>query len=774
MDGDDGLIADVEVSRGSSGGGFRVRAAFALARGELVALSGPSGSGKSTVIRTLAGLEPGARGMIGFCGVPWMEADGGFLSPWKRDAATCLQGAPPLSRMSASAQLRYAGADRRLAARLIEEFELDGFEGRLPRKLSGGQAQRLALARTVARAVSVAAAGRPVLLLLDEALAGQDDARKARLIARIAERCASGGFTGLFSGHEGDGLAALCSRTISLDAGSILRGVHEPLHARDEARVGEAEAPVEREGGMVVPVGDELEAFRSARLSPGLEFGDEGPPDPPPAPRFRDDHVLEEDGPGALGRGRDELPGDHADDPSRGFRDEDDRSIRRAEDEVEAGGLLRGVDPEIRFAREEVGDEGEEDGNVRLRSAPHAETCFDAVAVGHGGLSFPEDDGERILPEAEGKSIALVDTTLRDGEQRAGKALSASAKLELAWALEDAGIDEIEAGIPAMGGDEARLGTILRDGGVTVPCIGWCRASAGDVVAAAAAGYRWVHAAVPASDLMIAKKLRSSRAAALASAVDCVKAARDAGRGVSIGAEDASRADPGFLVELFGAVAEAGARRARYADTVGILAPDEAARSVARLASSVPIPIEFHGHDDFSLAVANSLAASDAGAAAIDVTLLGIGERAGNAAAEVVAAALVVLKGRRIGLRLPALPRLCALAASRFGTTIPEGHPIVGRSAFRHESGIHVDGLIKDGRLYSPFDPALVGRAHEIVPGRHSGRRSIAWLAREAGRVLGDEEIEIVRSEIAERWGEGAPEDPMREFVGILARLRDR
>jgi homocitrate synthase NifV len=763
-----GLEVDIEVSRGKSGGGFRVNAAFALARGEVAALAGSSGAGKSTLLRAFAGLEPAARGLIRFSGVAWMDGEVVLVPAWKRDAATCLQGAPPLSGMRALAQLRYAGADRALAVSLIEEFELEGFERRLPRRLSGGQAQRLALARTMARAVSVSRGGRPMLLLLDEALAGQDEARKARIIARLAEWSATWGFTGLLAGHEADGLFRLCERTIRLEAPERPPGSSDPLHPGDEAGFAEAHGAVEGERRFVVPIGDELHARRAAFRAPGFEAGDEGSPDASSSPRRGYDHVLEEDGPRALCGGGYELARDHADGLSFRLGDEDSGAIRGAEEEAEPRGLLLPVDAEIGFAGKELRDEFREVSDVRFVSLSQDES---SIAYRRAFQDRPPHSGDGIadiIPDRAGNAIVLVDTTLRDGEQRAGKSLATASKIEIALALQAAGVDEIEAGIPAMGGDEGMLGKMLEDAGIVIPRIGWCRAKPGDVDAAIEAGYGRVHIAVPASDLMMRAKLRSGRAETLMQAVDAVKAARDRGAAASLGAEDASRADPVFVADLFAAAAEAGAHRARYADSVGVLAPSTAAARIAAIVKDSPIPVEFHGHDDFGLAVANSLAAVEAGAVAVDATILGIGERAGNAALESLASALALLLHRPTRVELSALPGLSALASRFLATPIPEGQPIVGRSAFRHESGIHVDGLLKDPRLYSPFAPSLVGRSHEIIPGKHSGKSSIKYLAEKAGRILGDDEIDHLREAVAKAWSSGAPEDPMAAFMDIL------
>jgi len=326
--------------------------------------------------------------------------------------------------------------------------------------------------------------------------------------------------------------------------------------------------------------------------------------------------------------------------------------------------------------------------------------------------------------------IRLCDTTLRDGEQTPGVAFRPEVKEELARALAEAGVDEIEAGTAAMGGDEAEgIRRVLRLG-LPVPVSVWCRARERDLEAARALGARRAGVCVPASDLMIGTKLGWSRTTALRRIGELGRHARRLGMEIVLGLEDASRADRGFLAEAARAAERAGALRVRVADTVGVLDPAEAQELVKGLSTSVSVPLEFHGHNDLGMATANAVAAARAGAGWLSVTVLGLGERAGNAALEEVAVALWRCLGAPTGVRLSRLSGLAHGVARRASRPIPPGKPVVGRDAFRHESGIHVDGLLKSPGLYEPFPPQLVGRRHEIVRGKHSGRKALAWLRR--------------------------------------------
>ena len=201
--------------------------------------------------------------------------------------------------------------------------------------------------------------------------------------------------------------------------------------------------------------------------------------------------------------------------------------------------------------------------------------------------------------------------------------------------------------------------------------------------------------------------------------------ALDHGLSVSVGGEDFSRADPDFLLRVLDAVAEAGAWRFRFADTLGVLDPFATEATFRRLRAHTTLALEFHGHDDLGLATANTLAALRGGATDASVCVLGLGERAGNAPLEQVAAAIA-----RLGLgdthvdlaRLGALADLVARAACR---SIPPAQPIVGELAFTHESGIHVSGLLRDPGTYEAIDPAMFGRQRRIVLGKHSGTAAV-------------------------------------------------
>lgn len=328
----------------------------------------------------------------------------------------------------------------------------------------------------------------------------------------------------------------------------------------------------------------------------------------------------------------------------------------------------------------------------------------------------------------------IIDTTLREGAQAHGVYLSEQDRMGILRGLEATGVREAEAGW--AGQDE--LAQTLALGAQVAPQLKlavWCRCRTDDLDVAVRAGARRVHVGVPASDAHRTLRLGLDRQQLLARVGNVLDHARRLDvRHVTLGLEDAGRADPAFLEVLARKAVLHGAHRLRCSDTVGVLTPDGLMRLVLGLRRTFGGPVAVHCHNDLGLATANALAALDGGADAADASLLGLGERAGITRLEELVAALVVLRGH--GYNLAAVRSACLDVAKAVGMSIPRHWPVAGESLFAVESGVHLHGVARDPSLFELYPPEMVGTTRRLDAGAKSGVAGVAQLAARMGLAV--------------------------------------
>ena len=330
-----------------------------------------------------------------------------------------------------------------------------------------------------------------------------------------------------------------------------------------------------------------------------------------------------------------------------------------------------------------------------------------------------------VVDKSNSKGISIVDTTLRDGEQTAGVVFANHEKIAIAEMLSDLGINQLEVGIPAMGGDEKEVIKSICKRNLKPSIMAWNRAVISDIENSIDCGVDAVAISISVSDIHIQHKLKTSREWVIENMVKSVEFAKKNGLYVSVNGEDASRADLKFLTTFIDAAKEAGADRFRYCDTVGVMEPFSIKDTIMKIYNRTKFDIEMHTHNDFGLATANAIAGVLGGANYIGVTVNGLGERAGNAALEEVLMALKYVYNYEVNIDTTKFKDLAEYVSKAAGRELPSWKAIVGSNMFKHESGIHADGALKNPKNYEAFDPREVGLERQIVIGKHSGKAAI-------------------------------------------------
>jgi D-citramalate synthase len=288
--------------------------------------------------------------------------------------------------------------------------------------------------------------------------------------------------------------------------------------------------------------------------------------------------------------------------------------------------------------------------------------------------------------------------------------------------LSDIGVHVIEAGSAAASAGEREALRIIADAGLSAEICTYVRAVQLDIDYAADCGADSVHLVIPVSDLHIEKKMRKTRKQVYEMALDAVSYAKERGLVVELSGEDASRADPDFIRQVYTGGLDRGADRLCFCDTVGLLTPERVADLIPPLCLA---PLSIHCHDDLGMGLANTIAALRAGAGCAHSTVNGLGERAGNVAFEELVMALEILYDYRTGIRTQEIYQLSSMVSRLTGVSLPTNKAIVGEMAFTHESGIHAHGVLREPSTYEPVPPEVIGRKRRILLGKHSGSAAV-------------------------------------------------
>jgi 2-isopropylmalate synthase len=344
--------------------------------------------------------------------------------------------------------------------------------------------------------------------------------------------------------------------------------------------------------------------------------------------------------------------------------------------------------------------------------------------------------------------VIVFDTTLRDGEQSPGASMNAAEKLRLARQLEKLGVDVLEAGFPASSPGDFESVKMIAEKTRKVQVTALSRTSKGDIDQACGAikdaAKPRIHTFIATSDIHLEHKLKMTREDVLRAAVEAVRYARSFTENVQFSAEDGSRSDRDFLCRVFEAVIEAGASTVNLPDTVGYAMPDEFGQLVSYVRQHTPnihrVVLSVHCHDDLGLATANTIAGLKAGARQAEVTINGIGERAGNTSLEEVVMGLYTRKdhvGLTTGVNTEEIHTTSRLVSMVTGIVVQPNKAVVGANAFAHEAGIHQDGVLKNRMTYEIMVPETIGLStNRLVLGKHSGRHAFRKKLAELGYDL--------------------------------------
>lgn len=338
------------------------------------------------------------------------------------------------------------------------------------------------------------------------------------------------------------------------------------------------------------------------------------------------------------------------------------------------------------------------------------------------------------------ENLKILDTTLRDGEQTPGVLITSDEKLKIALKLDELGVNVIEAGSAITSKDEQKSIKTITENRLNAEICSFARPLKVDIDAALKCDVDSIHLVIPSSDLHIQYKLRKSRQEVEQMAVNATEYAKSHGLTVELSTEDATRTSISDLKHLYQMTIDAGSDRICACDTVGLLNPEKSYEFYKEL-TSLNVPLSVHCHNDFGLAVANTLSALRAGATQAHTTINGIGERAGNTSCEELIMAVESLYNIKTGIKTELFYEISQLVERISGVVLQSNKAIVGSNAFAHESGIHSDGVLKNSQTYEPIKPEIVGHRRRFVLGKHVGKHVISEKIKETNITVTDDEL---------------------------------
>lgn len=369
--------------------------------------------------------------------------------------------------------------------------------------------------------------------------------------------------------------------------------------------------------------------------------------------------------------------------------------------------------------------------------------------------------------------ILFWDETLRDGEQTPGVFFTVDEKIKLAKMIDEIGVSIIDCGIPVVSDEEFRAVRAVAREGLNCTVLAAARTVLKDVQACVDAEVDETSIFVACSDLHLKYKLRMTREQVLEKSLESIEYARDHGLQVTFVTEDTVRADISFVEQLYNAAIDAGAQRVVLCDTVGVMTPTAVRWWVGEVKKRFkPTQLSWHGHNDFGMGVANTLAALEAGCEIPHTCVNGIGERCGNAAFEEVVMALELLYGKRTGIKIDKLFELSKTVEELTGIPMSIQKPIVGYNAFSHESGIHTDGVLKHTLTYEPIQAETLGRKRRFIFGKHTGTGAVAAKLKEHGLEVEKPVLERIAEGI-KLLAEGKEKLEHREFIQMFRRREE-